>query len=80
MFYTYILYSEKFDSYYVGHTENIENRIEKHNNGQVPSTKPFIPWQLIAKYAKETRSESAILERKLKNLNRARLLEFIQKY
>ncbi len=80
MFYTYILYSVSIDKYYKGHTYNIEARLEKHNRGEVKSTSRGIPWKLILFIRKGTRSDAMKLERKLKNLNRARLEAFIIKY
>lgn len=47
MFYTYVLYSEKFDEIYVGQTNNISSRLERHNDGKVFSTKKYIPWEII---------------------------------
>jgi len=45
MFYFYILKSEKTGKYYVGSTENFENRLKMHNFGKVKSTKNSKPWQ-----------------------------------
>jgi putative endonuclease len=80
MYYVYINYSEKFDKYYIGQTENHLKRIVLHNNGNVLSTKPYIPWTNVLLIQKPSRSEAVILERKLKNLNRLRLIAFIEKY
>ena len=77
MYYTYILYSSEFDKYYIGQTNDIYKRIKKHNSGYVLSTKSYIPWELVLSIEKKTRSEALILEKKLKNLNRKRLLSFI---
>lgn len=79
-FFVYIIYSEKFDRHYVGQTNNIEERLEHHNSGYTKSTAPYIPWVLKLVIEKNTRSEAMILERKLKNLNREKLLQFISKY
>lgn len=49
MFCVYILKSEKNNSYYIGSCENIEIRLEQHNNGKVKSTKRYIPWRLVFK-------------------------------
>ena len=76
----YILFSEKFDRYYIGQTKDIDLRIVRHNSGLVVSTKSYMPWEIKLALPKETRSESMSLEKKLKNLNRMRLLEFIEKY
>ncbi|MBP7808244.1 MAG: GIY-YIG nuclease family protein [Bacteroidia bacterium] len=80
MFYTYILYSESADRFYIGQSDSIENRLNLHNAGQVKSTKPFLPWSLVGYIEKSTRSEAMILEKKLKNFNRKDLDRFINKY
>lgn len=80
MFYTYILYSESADKFYIGQTSNMSERIIFHNKGYQTYTKKYIPWKLVLSIEKETRSEAIILERKLKNLNRERLIAFIDKY
>ena len=76
----YILYSLVHDRYYIGQTENIDKRIERHNAGTEKSTAPYIPWDLIWSTEKSTRAEAVLLERKLKNLSRNRLKTFIEKY
>jgi putative endonuclease len=42
-YFTYILYSEKFDRFYHGQTQNLDARIIKHNAGYVKSTARFTP-------------------------------------
>ena len=76
----YILYSDQFDKYYIGQTSNFESRIKLHNSGLVQSTKPYVPWEKALTIEKSSRVESMKLEKKLKNLNRQRLLQFIEKY
>ena len=46
MFYSYILKSLKDNRYYYGSTVNLENRVEKHNRGDVKSTKNRRPLEL----------------------------------
>ncbi|MCD8176306.1 MAG: GIY-YIG nuclease family protein [Tannerellaceae bacterium] len=58
MFYVYILFSAKLDSYYVGSTGNIEDRIKRHNQGRSKATKKGIPWRIVYKKAFETRSQA----------------------
>ncbi|WP_188458121.1 GIY-YIG nuclease family protein [Psychroflexus planctonicus] len=41
--YTYILFSEKLNKYYIGQNNNIENRIKQHNNQQEKYTKKGTP-------------------------------------
>ena len=66
-YYVYILYSPSKDRYYIGQTQDIEDRILRHNTGRSKSTKYGIPWNLV--YIKEfgTRSEAMIYENKLKS-------------
>ena len=45
--YVYILKSEKDKMFYVGYTKDIENRVNAHNNGKVPSTKMRQPLTLV---------------------------------
>jgi len=66
MYYTYVLYSEKFDRIYIGQTHDLNVRLERHNNGLVFSTKPYLPWELIYHETFETRRESMRREKELK--------------
>ncbi len=79
-FYVYILYSESHDRFYIGQTEDAEQRIDRHNKGYEKATSPYIPWVMKCVIEKPLRSEAMLLERKLKNLNRQKLLLFIKKY
>ncbi|MCF8362482.1 MAG: GIY-YIG nuclease family protein [Prolixibacteraceae bacterium] len=45
--YVYILRSEKDKKFYVGYTKNLEQRVNYHNSGRVPSTKMRQPLTLI---------------------------------
>jgi len=80
MFYVYILFSESFNRFYIGQTNNIDNRLSRHNAGTEKATKPYIPWVLKWHTTKPNRAEAIILEKKLKNLSKERLLSFIEKY
>ena len=66
-YFTYILYSEKFDEFYYGQTQNLDTRVIKHNAGYVKSTARYAPWRLIAYKESMTRSEAFLMERALKN-------------
>ena len=46
-YFTYVLFSEKDNKYYTGYTSDLKQRIIRHNNGQVPSTKNRRPFKLI---------------------------------
>ena len=78
--FVYILFSPIFDKYYVGQTQDIFNRLGRHNAGTEKSTAPYRPWTMIWYTTKPSRGEAMILEKKLKNLSKARIRKFIEKY
>lgn len=43
MFFVYVIYSKKTDSYYCGQTSNLVNRILEHNSRETKSIKKGIP-------------------------------------
>ncbi|TAK96865.1 GIY-YIG nuclease family protein [Patescibacteria group bacterium] len=47
MFYIYILFSGSKNKYYIGHTEDLDIRLKRHNSGLVRSTKGGKPWIMI---------------------------------
>jgi len=56
MFYTYIFQSTKSGRYYIGHTEDIEARLQRHNPGKVKATKNIGPWILMSYETFETKA------------------------
>jgi putative endonuclease len=46
-YYIYILLSEKDKQFYTGYTKNLKLRFERHQSGQVESTKNRRPLKLI---------------------------------
>jgi len=79
-FFVYILQSEESGAFYKGATDNLARRLGEHNAGQVDSTRPYRPWNLVWYTSKPSRSEALVLERKLKNLSVLRTIDFIKKY
>ena len=45
-FYVYIIESTVDKSFYIGQTNNLRNRIERHNKGLIKFTKPKRPYKL----------------------------------
>lgn len=69
MFYfVYILYSKKDKRLYVGQTNNLEKRLERHNNGDVRATKTRVPLVLIWSETCPTRDSAQKREKFLKSL------------
>ena len=80
MYYTYIIKSVKTGKLYIGQTQNIEKRLDRHNNDLNPSTKYKGPWELIYLKTFDTRSEAVLHELKLKNTkNKTYLLNNLDK-
>jgi putative endonuclease len=77
MTWVYVLYSESTDTFYKDQTENLHERLERHNKGYEKFTKAGRPWKLVLSIQCENRSEAVKLEKKIKNLSRKRLCEFI---
>jgi len=78
--YVYILYSEKHDMYYVGASNDVLDRLNRHNSGLEKHTKKYKPWKLEWFTEKPNKSAAFKLEKKLKNLSKDRKRKFIEKY
>jgi len=59
--FVYILMSEKTGTYYVGHTQDLNSRLERHNQGRVKYTKNKRPWDLV--YFEEYPDRSSAMAR-----------------
>jgi putative endonuclease len=70
----YILQSSITGKYYVGQTQDIEERLNRHNQGLVKSTRHGLPWNLIHTLPVNNRSEALILESKIKKRGAKRFL------
>lgn len=68
MFFVYFLCSKKDGSFYVGQTNNIDARLEKHNKGLVQSTKHRMPFDLVYSEEYLTRREAMLREKHLKSI------------
>ncbi len=66
--FTYILFSEKLNKFYIGACINLEHRIYEHNIGHSKFTATGLPW--ILKYSKEfpTLKEAKVFETKIKRM------------
>ncbi|MFA4890357.1 MAG: GIY-YIG nuclease family protein [Candidatus Paceibacterota bacterium] len=67
-YFVYILYSLKDKKLYVGCTSDLENRIKKHNDGNVISTKNRRPLVLIHSENFQDKAGAFNRERFLKSL------------
>ena len=60
-YYVYILRSQKDNKLYIGQTANLADRIRRHNEGRVPSTKNRRPLELL--YSEELNDRSSAVNR-----------------
>lgn len=67
MHFVYILQSIKDTRLYVGITANLHLRLEKHNRGEVISTRHRKPFRLIGYEAYLTKQEAGLREKFLKS-------------
>ena len=74
-FFVYILYNSKLEKYYVGNTNDMADRLYRHNSGQSTFTKTGIPWVLIHAEKTTTRAEAVRLELSIKKRGAQRFLQ-----
>ncbi|WP_117885694.1 GIY-YIG nuclease family protein [Aureibaculum luteum] len=74
-FEVYMIFSSLWNRFYIRQTNNFEERIIRHNKGQVKSTKNGIPWELVDKFEVSSRTEAVALERKIKKRGAKRFLD-----
>ena len=60
-YFVYILRSVKDGSYYVGSTQDVQERVERHNQGRSKYTKTKRPWELV--YSLEFPNRASALDR-----------------
>ena len=63
----YILYSAKFNRYYIGISQDSDKRLREHNNGIVQSTRPYKPWRIVYVEYYKTKQEARKREKYLKS-------------
>ena len=68
MYFVYILRSTNYpDQAYVGFTEDVDARVEKHNEGGNVSTARYRPWKLVFYCAFEDKFRALAFETYLKS-------------
>ena len=77
MYYVYILYSKKFDHYYIGQCEDVDLRLKRHNGKAVHSTKAYVPWELVYTESFTSRSEAVQRESEIKKKKSRKYIEYL---
>ena len=73
--FTYILYSATLNRYYVGSTDNLEWRLERHNLGWGRYTKKGIPWKMVYYETYQTKTEALKREKEIKKKKSRKYIE-----
>ena len=66
-YYVYIIQSLADHTYYVGSTQNVEDRLKRHNQGRSQYTKTKRPWQLVYAVCFSNKSDAIKRENEIKN-------------
>jgi putative endonuclease len=77
MFYTYILYSIAGDRFYIGHCENIEIRLQRHNQRMVRSTRNYVPWECVYFKTFSSKAEANQREMEIKKKKSRKYIEWL---
>ena len=76
-FFVYIIFSEKLNRYYVGHTEDINNRLSQHNSGLSKFTAKAKDWKLAYSEIFITREGAHKREREIKTKKSRKYIEYL---
>jgi putative endonuclease len=74
-FYVYIIQSELDRSYYIGSTQDLDERLRRHNQGRSTYTKAKRPWKLV--YHEEFIDRSSAMKRE-REIKRQKSKKFIE--
>ena len=66
--YTYILFSDKTQKFYIGSCENMDSRLARHNTGATPSTKSGRPWTVVYFELFPSKTEALAWEKYIKSM------------
>jgi putative endonuclease len=79
MYFTYILFSESLDRYYIGATEDPQERIKKHNSKNKGFTNRAKDWEFVYLNSFESKKEAFEHEKQIKSWkSRAKIKKLIE--
>jgi putative endonuclease len=77
-YWVYILQSESTDRYYCGYSDNVQRRLNQHNDPEYRGSRTTKvlkgPWNVIWTQECKSRSQAVLLERKIKKRGIGRYL------
>jgi len=75
MAYVYILKSKKNGDYYIGSTDNFEQRMKQHRRGSVRTTRRLLPVEVMFRQECDNVQLAKKVERKMKSFKRRDYIE-----
>ncbi|WP_127140266.1 GIY-YIG nuclease family protein [Flagellimonas marinaquae] len=74
-YFVYIVYSKALDRYYVGHSQDLDDRMNRHNSGRSKYTKIARDWEVKNTERFSARSEAIGRERDIKRKKSRKYIE-----
>jgi putative endonuclease len=74
-YYVYILKSNSTGKSYIGHSKNLSNRVQEHNDGKSLSTRNGRPWNMVYHEEFQSRSEAMKREKYFKTVEGRKYLK-----
>ena len=77
MHYLYVIYSEHLKRYYIGESQDPENRLEQHNTHYFKNnfTKAANDWVIKLKYPTNSKEDAIFLEKFIKRMKSKKFIE-----
>jgi len=75
MYFTYILYSDSTQSFYIGYTATLEVRVNKHNSKHKGFTSKAKDWRIVYNEQFETKKEAISREKQIKSWKNPKFIE-----
>ena len=77
MFYTYILYSKTADKFYIGMSQNPEERLKKHQNKHKGFTNISSDWQIVFTREFPSKADALAFEKKIKGWKSRKMIQVL---
>ena len=76
-FFVYIIYSSSLDQYYIGHSENLQDRLFRHNNSGSKATKKINDWKFVYTETYTTKAEAVKRELEIKKKKSRKYIQWL---
>ena len=75
MYYFYILFSDFLNKFYIGHSNNLEERLRKHNSNHKGFTGKTNDWKIVYSEEFDSKIEAYAREREVKKWKSSKRVE-----